>query len=47
MPKRDDTVESSGSANTSHADGALLDLFEMHEVSADERPDGRRIAWGK
>jgi hypothetical protein len=35
---KDDAVQSPGSTDAGHADGALLDLFKVHEVSADERP---------
>src|SRR6202023_2035001 len=34
--REDDAVESPGSADTSHADGALLDLLKMEEIGADE-----------
>jgi len=53
--REDDAVESPGSADTGHADGALLDFLEMEEISADEwagnaRDIGdrrRRGAWSK
>ena len=52
--RKDDTVEGPRSTDVGHADRAVLDPSEVHEVDADERPgdtsdirDGRRIAWRK
>jgi hypothetical protein len=33
-----DAVQSPSSADTGHADGALLDLLKMEEIGADEWP---------
>src|SRR5262245_60564281 len=52
--QKDDAIECSGPANASHADSTLLDLLEVQQVSADERPndtrdigDRRRFTWRK